>query len=429
MKMNRSVPICVAALFPMLLQAQGLVNVNNRGLNPDQLVTDGNGMPVAGTHLVAQIVYGRDAASMTNVLGDPMPFRTGILAGTWNPSPNSVRTLNGFTEGQTVLMQVFAWDSSVFLNLEQVRSALAGGNGGGWACQPVGLLGASSLFSYVVGSLPENMNMANFRSFQIGGPPVFPSMYIADVLGGPWVRRVDAAENAEVISINLLNLPPTQFPTQPVLDVNLPPDTDGNEPLGWAIRSVTAGNPLNLVRPASAFTQPQTITAGFTETVELTPEQALAETSLVSVEGTVSNAIIRLNKPFVGRVVLQLRYPLNPQLPPGCVSAPRNIIVDLKPVGTPARLTVVSNMTPGLRLKLESGPTHRISRSFDLVTWETIETCSVGYPMCIPQVGPPSCGVQLDLDEVSRFGDFTIPIQGWLPTNGTQRVFFRLESQ
>ena len=47
---------------------------------------------------VAQIVYGPDFGSLTNKLGDPMPFRspTTTSPGAWNPGANGIRTLSGY---------------------------------------------------------------------------------------------------------------------------------------------------------------------------------------------------------------------------------------------------------------------------------------------------------------------------------------------
>jgi hypothetical protein len=68
--------LLLLVLLPALVLGQGKVDVSILGTKPiDEIwVTDPNGRPLTGTNLVAQIVYGPNAMSLTNQLGgDPCP--------------------------------------------------------------------------------------------------------------------------------------------------------------------------------------------------------------------------------------------------------------------------------------------------------------------------------------------------------------------
>jgi len=138
--------LLLLVLLPALVLGQGKVDVSILGTKPiDEIwVTDPNGRPLTGTNLVAQIVYGPNARSLTNQLGGPMPFR-GLetqFPGTWNPNGTSIRTLSGYTQGQTVWMQVWVWDSLSIQSLQEAQSSK------GWGgCRDL-LVGASAAFSY-----------------------------------------------------------------------------------------------------------------------------------------------------------------------------------------------------------------------------------------------------------------------------------------
>ncbi len=416
------------------LAAQGLVNVNNRGLVPPQLVMTQDGVPLTGTQWVAQIVYGPAPGSLTNKLGDPMPFRVSTTAfpGTWIPGgipgANGIRTLVGYVEGQTVFMQVYVWNTALYSGLEEAR-----GGWDLWTCRISGpSFGASGAFTYRVGSAsdPSSLQLVNFRSIILLNSSIWPDAYVDDELGGRWLRVVETTEDTPSVTVDLMAIPPqTGFLIPPPLPVEFPPDTTGDEPVGSAVRRVTTGNPMSLTGPSTGGL-PQVVVAGSTESVTLDPGQLSAETSLVSVEGTIGHTTIRLKRPFVGRVELEMRYPLqDPPLSGGCRSFPRRIVLDVKPSRTPTRVSLSSGARPSLKLRLESGRSHALQRSYDLASWQTMADYRVGFPMCIPIQAPGSCGAMWDPDGVSRFADFEFPLGTWHSRNDSRPVFFRVRSQ
>jgi hypothetical protein len=412
------------------LVAQGVVNVNNRGLNPPQLVVTQDGTPLTGTQWVAQIVYGPDAGSLTNKLGDPMPFRVSTTAfpGTWIPWANGIRTLVGFVEGQTVFMQVYVWNTALYSGLEEAR-----GGWDLWTCRISGpSFGASGAFTYRVGSAsdPSSLQLVNFRSIILLNSSIWPDAYVDDELGGRWLRVVETTEDTPSVTVDLMAIPPqTGFLIPPPLPVEFPPDTTGDEPLGSAVRRVTTGNPMSLTGPSTGGL-PQVVVAGSTESVTLDPGQSSAETSLVSVEGTVGQATLRLKRPFIGRVELEMRYPLqDPPISGGCRSFPRRIVLDVKPSRTPTRVSLSSGARPSLKLRLESGRSHALQRSYDLASWQTMADYRVGFPMCYRETPPGFCGAMMDPDDVSRFADFEFPLGTWHSRNDSRPVFFRVRSQ
>lgn len=197
--MNRSFLIFLAALFPMLSLAQGLVDVNHRIVGP--IVTDPGGMPLTGTNYLAQIVYGPHFDSITNLLGGPMPFRAPTTAspGTWDPGTENIRVLSGFTEGQRVWMQVRVWDSEIFPSWLHVSAALASGS------HITETYAGSSSFEYVVGSAqnPDSLLLVNFHGFQLTS--------ISNPGPGPcysWVApvKINVPWNGDATSLNLLPL-------------------------------------------------------------------------------------------------------------------------------------------------------------------------------------------------------------------------------
>jgi len=413
------------------LAAQGVVNVNNRGLVPPQLVMTQDGTPLAGTQFVAQIVYGPAPGSLTNKLGDPMPFRstTSAFPGTWNPGANGIRTLEGYVEGQTVFMQVYVWNTALISGLEDARASV----GLYWTCRISGpAADASQAFTYRVGSAsePSSLQLVNFRSFTLIDSRIWPDAYVDDELGGRWLRVVETTEDTPSVTVDLMAIPPRPwYPFFETLPVEFPPDTTGDEPVGSAVRRVTTGNPMSLTGPSTGMGLPQAIASGFIESVQLGAEQSAAETSLVSVEGTIGHTTIRLKRPFVGRVELEMRYPLqDPPLSGGCRSYPRRIVLDVKPSRTPTRVSLSSGARPSLKLRLESGRSHALQRSYDLASWQEVGAYEVGFPLCVP-LWPPNCGTHEDPDGVNRFADFEFPLDRWHASNDSRPVFFRVRSQ
>src|SRR5258705_161478 len=142
--------------------AQGTVNFCNACLSPppDRLVRDALGNPLVGTNYVAQLYYGSDASNLQAVTSAPSRFRVPTTAqpGTW---VGGTRTLNGFSAGQTVWMQVAVWDANA----------------------PPGPVARSQLFTYTVpqpGSALSAYLMQGFRGFQVGTPPGPPSLSIRE---------------------------------------------------------------------------------------------------------------------------------------------------------------------------------------------------------------------------------------------------------
>jgi len=405
------------------------------------LVTLPDGSPVVGNNFVAQIVYGPDSGSLTNKLGDPMPFRvsTTVFPGTWNPAPTSVRTLNGFLPGQVVAMQVWVWDSVSFSDLGKAQEAYRRIMETGivsWGCRNGNDIGFSSVFTQVVGTLddPSSQQLSNFRGFTMNVNTVWiwPTSYIADELGGPWLRTVETTEDSPSLTLDLMAYPPLPWhPIQAPYPVEFPPGTTGDEPIGAAVRGVTTGNPMSLTGPSTGWPLPQVFVPGSTESVALANDQSAVETSLVSVEGTIGRMTVQLKRPFVGRVELEMRYPLqDPPMGGGCRSYPRRFVVDVKPSASRpvSRVSLSSETRPALKLRLESGRSHALQKSYDLASWQQVGAYEVGFPMCVP-LSTPNCGTQEDPDDLSRFADFELPLSQWHDPADPRPVFFRVLSR
>jgi hypothetical protein len=405
------------------------------------LVTFLDGSPVVGTNFVAQIVYGPDSRSLTNTLGDPMPFRvsTTTSPGTWNPGRAGLRTLNGFLPGQVAIMQVWVWDSLSFSDLGRVQEAyrrIMEAGDVSWGCRNGNNIGVSSAFTHVVGAPddPFSHQLSNFRGFTMNVNTVWiwPTSYIEDELGGRWLRVVETTEDTQSVTVDLMAIPPRPwYPFLETLPVEFPPGATGDEPVGAAVRRVTTGNPMSLTGPYIQWSLPQVFVPGSTESVALGTDQSAVETSLVSVEGTVGQTTIRLKRPFVGRVELEMRYPLqDPPMGGGCRSYPRRIVVDVKPsTSRPvSQVSLSSGIRPALKLRFESGRSHSLQKSYDLASWQEVGAYEVGFPLCVP-LWPPNCGTHEDPDGVYRFADFEFPLDRWHAANDPRPVFFRVRSQ
>ncbi len=220
--------LLLLVLLPALVLGQSEVNVRVLGTKPiDEIwVTDPNGRPLTGTNLVAQIVYGPNARSLTNPLGGPMPFR-GLetqFPGTWNPpSGTGIRTLNGYTTGQTMWMQVWVWDSLGIQSLQEAQSQEAQSSEGWGGCRDL-LVGASAAFSYRVGDSgdPSPLFMNNFAGFSVRKFPAYPPYLTEKMLGGRWLGSIVATEITREVPINFLMQP----------NLGLPAGLTGNEPVG-----------------------------------------------------------------------------------------------------------------------------------------------------------------------------------------------------
>ena len=146
--------------------SQGQVSFNNNGLlagNPPSIqVFNIDGGPLIGTNWVAQLYYGAwgsPESSLIAVDHEPAHFRmpTTTNPGTW---AGGTRTLVGFSEGDALVLQVKAWDGSLFPNYETAFSAS-------------GVTGKSVLFNYTIPGpcgCPNSYLMANFQGFTLVDP-------------------------------------------------------------------------------------------------------------------------------------------------------------------------------------------------------------------------------------------------------------------
>jgi hypothetical protein len=139
--------------------AQGEVVFANNVLTPppDRLVYNPDGVtPLVGTNWCAQLYYGANEASLNPVTAPPQRFFVGTTTppGIWS---GARRTLDGFSMGQSVILQVRVWDCALFPNF---NAAMAGG----------GIFGSSIPFSYTIppqGSSINEYYMANFAGFTL----------------------------------------------------------------------------------------------------------------------------------------------------------------------------------------------------------------------------------------------------------------------
>jgi hypothetical protein len=140
---------------------------------------------VTGVSYVAQLYFGSSTTSERDlfpVSAPPAAFRSSTTPqpGTWI---SGFRTLEFFSPGDTVNLQVRIWD----LQLASTYEAAAAGGGLG------GVLGASRMFSYTIPTNPLGLNsyyMQNFQGFEIGGlgdPVPEPSTFLIRTRNGSCV--------------------------------------------------------------------------------------------------------------------------------------------------------------------------------------------------------------------------------------------------
>lgn len=150
------------------------------------------------------------------------------------------------------------------------------------------------------------------------------------------------------------------------------------------------------------------------------------ETEHAFLEGTVSNAVLRLKRPMLGRAELSMRYPLQETTSGGC-PLPRKFVIDLRHVGDSVRMTLaVTNGDSALRIRVPTGRRCRLFRSTDLIQWEPLDTYYVGFWGC-PNPSLRSCGAYPDLDEVERVVDLEVPPERWGSPSLRQATFLRLD--
>src|SRR5437867_3522807 len=90
----------------------------------DRLVRDINGARLVGTNYFAQLYYGAQGAAETDLISVshiPARFRSSTTTqpGTWLVGDTAVRTLDGFSFGDTLSLQVRVWDSFAGSTWEQ----------------------------------------------------------------------------------------------------------------------------------------------------------------------------------------------------------------------------------------------------------------------------------------------------------------------
>jgi len=131
---------------------------NSSSGTADRLVRNLSGGLLVGTQYRAQLYYGADAGSLAAVTSNPVSFRDPATAagleGTWS---GANRTLTGFTAGQTVILQVRAWDTTT-----------------GATYDTAGIRGSSRTFAYTIpapGSVPSAFFMEGFGGFSLVPEP------------------------------------------------------------------------------------------------------------------------------------------------------------------------------------------------------------------------------------------------------------------
>jgi len=160
--MKKLIPFLVLLAGATVAMAQGTVNFANSvafTVDParDRLVRDVGGAPLVGSDLaqpatfVAQLYYGADAGSLAAHTAAPARFRPGTTGpGIWL---GGNRTLTGFAPGQTLTLQIRAWDMRT-----------------GATYDVASLRGTSTTFTYqvpAVGSPPASYFMENFSGFSL----------------------------------------------------------------------------------------------------------------------------------------------------------------------------------------------------------------------------------------------------------------------
>ena len=155
----------------------------------DRLVRDLNGARLVGTNYFAQLYYGAQGASETDLISVsdlPVRFRasTTTLPGAWNVPDSPFRTLNGFPPGDTVSLQVRVWNSFAGSTWEQ--AAIAGFSDTQY--------GVSTLFLYPIppagsGNCLTCYYMDNLRGFMLVPEPSVIALAVLGAGGLLLLRR------------------------------------------------------------------------------------------------------------------------------------------------------------------------------------------------------------------------------------------------
>jgi hypothetical protein len=165
--MKNLIPFLVLFAGVTVALAQGTVTFVNSGVFPT--LADRNvyyfegprfgnpGQLLVGQNHVAQLYYGADASSLAPHSANPSRFRVSTTGspGTW---VGGTRTLQGFTAGQIVTMQVRVWDAGNTSGAPLIP----------WEQAMIG--DASAIFTYVVppvGAPAAQLLMDNLRSMTV----------------------------------------------------------------------------------------------------------------------------------------------------------------------------------------------------------------------------------------------------------------------
>jgi hypothetical protein len=182
--MKRLIVILFLSCMVFQCNGQGDVIFGNLPLlgvsSHDVLVRNVDGFPLVGTNWCAQLYYGQDQSSLAPTLAVPRRFRDGteFPPGVWSTAS---RNLTGFSPGDTVILQVVAWDCALFTTYE--AAVLANG-----------IRGQSAPFAYVIptpGSPLSSYYMENFRGFTLVPEP--GAFVLLAVFGGVLLLRLRGA--------------------------------------------------------------------------------------------------------------------------------------------------------------------------------------------------------------------------------------------
>jgi hypothetical protein len=152
-------------------------------IEADRNVYFADGTAVVGTQYLAQLYYGASPSSLNPVTSAPARFRdvtaSDPLAGKW---VGATRTLSGFSVGQTVTLQVRAWDGTVAGTYEQAAALNFLGT----------QHGTSAPFTYQIPSAavpPAVFYIENFRGFTLVPEPSMALLAIVGIAGLCFCRR------------------------------------------------------------------------------------------------------------------------------------------------------------------------------------------------------------------------------------------------
>ena len=179
----------IAVLLVLCLESgfcQGTVNFANAvnfASSADRLVRDVTGVPLTGSNYFAQLYYGRlnaPAESLVAVTAAPATFSLPGVGreGRWF---GGMRTLTGFSDGQTVTLQVRVWDSAAGPTWEvAAQNGFAGTQ-----------YGQSEVFSYSIPITgpPQAWFIENFRGFTLVPEPSVIGLAIIGAAVLLFVRR------------------------------------------------------------------------------------------------------------------------------------------------------------------------------------------------------------------------------------------------